>query len=248
MKLLQEYVIRQLSKRIGNIHCGAGYLCEAEDIDLAKVILDHPTLPEVLGKYGANTERLASLGSGDKGTAYSDGKLVIKLTSDIAEAYASHRIVGQQVPGVVQIYFVAAISQKRPEDELLYLIVQQRVDTNLTPTERELAEHIGYFLSSNRQWPFDLESTVRMVFQRIYMRTNQNLISPTNTEMVRQILQAVLNLYRYGVKYFDVGAGNVGKDGQGHYIIFDLGVSITKKTNLPVIEQLLDDREFILIP
>ena len=101
---------------------------------------------------------------------------------------------------------------------------------------------IGDYLATQGRWPFDIAQTTKDIYNHVYRKTSQNVISPDNTKMISQVLSAILNLYQKGgIKFFDVSPGNIGKDNNGNFMIFDLGISFSKKTALPVVEMLLGD-------
>lgn len=219
----------------------------ASHLDFQQVLQAHQSIPLLLQKYGVDLDSLSPLGSGDRGTAFSDGNLVVKITDDLTEATAAHKIAGMKMPGIAKILFAGSLAKgtgvKRPEgfptDQPLYLIIQEKADTTLSNMEERIADSIGDFLSVNGKWPFDVKQMTRAIYNNIYQTKGQNLISPANTKMIEQVLSAVLGLYlKGGIKYFDVGAANIGKDQEGNFVIFDLGVSISKRTALPVVEWL----------
>ncbi len=43
-----------------------------------------------------------------------------------------------------------------------------------------------------------------------------------------QLFEAVIRLWYAGIRFFDVQPGNTGKDNDGNYVLFDLGISTTK--------------------
>lgn len=218
----------------------------SEAIDLDKVLAQHQTLAGLLKKFNINPENLRAIGEGDRGTAFSDGKLVVKITDDDTEASSSYTILGKSLPGVVPILFVGALANN-VTGEPLYLIISELADTKLSPREKELADSIGDILVYQKQWPFDVDQVTNKVFVEIYKKTREVIRSPRDVAMVKQILKSVNNLYvTGGVKFFDVSDGNIGKDKDGNFVVFDLGISTSKRHSLPVVES-FDYRKLVMI-
>ena len=212
----------------------------------------HPGLAPELQKLGIDPSKLKPIGSGSRGTAFSDGRSVVKITDDPTEAQAAENTRGKSIAGIVPITYVAALAQKPEEEDPIFVIVQGIAQTNLTKQENLIANAIGRFLTlyggeKYARNPFDVAQGVRWVYNYLYLSTKESWISPSNTEMIKQILTAVISLHEKGINYFDVQGKNIGKDSSGKYQLFDLGVSVSRKTVLPTLEYLLDDRELPVI-
>jgi len=194
------------------------------------------TLPAVLSQHGAHMDKLKMIGQADKGTAYSDGDLVVKVTEDAKEARASaHVAAGNGVDGVNQILYVGEFAepieyQEPTDDEPIetqyYLIIQDKLNTRLSPMEKDMAHVMGDFLATNYRrlkWPLDHDRIKSILYWIQLQKTGRNYVSPKMDRMLDQLLDAVEQLREHGVEFFDVG-GNVGKDELGNYVLFDLGV------------------------
>jgi hypothetical protein len=218
-----------------------GLLLEADHLNLPEILQAHPTLPNVLREYGIDPEKLQILGSGDRGTAFSDGgPYICKITSDLAEAKASLTIQGVDIPGVAKVVYAARLA-RRVGGEPLYLVIQERANISISAREKKIAGLVGDYLIMQKQWPFDPNEATRKIYIDAYKRTGENLQSPDATNEISQLLGAVLNLHKNGVVYYDVSGENIGKDKKGNYCVFDLGVSTSRGGVLPVVEAILDD-------
>jgi hypothetical protein len=212
-----------------------------EDESLFSSLLDEfPSLRQTLKKFDVDIENIRFLSdAGSHGVAFTDGKYVVKLTDDKSEATSSAKIAGQHISGVNQIHYVGRFARETPyhdptisvEIVQYYLIIQNLLNTKLSPRERDMADIIGRYMEYTK-WPFNIEQAIRNIYQQVYIKTHENIISPLNTEILHSILKNVLTLYQYGVKYMDVNSGNIGKNEKGELMIFDLGVSETKNPNL----------------
>ena len=119
-----------------------------------------PSLDSYLHRFDIDTHDLHLLGSGNQGSAYSDGKYVVKFTEDTQEVKASARLLEKPVRGVNPIIHVGEFS--RPiiwhkgvfddddvgRDSQFYVIIQDLQSTNLSPEERAVANVVGNFLVS----------------------------------------------------------------------------------------------------
>jgi hypothetical protein len=235
---MEKTLIEQIAVGIGDIRINNGVFFEGEDIDLSIILQNHPSIVQVIQKAGVDPKNLKVLGSGDRGTAFSDGgDIIVKITTDLKEAFASHNVIGKKIPGIANIHYAAVIRQHPEDPEQFYLVIQDRVpDLKLSQTEKYIAGAIGEYLVELKRWPFDIKAARKTIYNELYMKTNQSFIGPVGDKMITQILAAVTNLYNAGVMYFDVSSENVGKDKQGNYIVFDLGISNTQRADLPVIE------------
>ena len=208
-----------------------------------QLLNDFPTLQPILKKYNVNTSKIRILSSaGSHGIAFTDGYYIVKLTDDKEEAKASHKIAGQKIPGVVFIYYAGKFARETQyhdpeitnEKTQYYLIIQDLVDTKISQNEANISTLVGNWLITRAKWPFNLEASIKDFYNYTYFQSHLNLISPTNTTIIRSLLRSVQNLYNHGVKYMDVSGGNIGKDKNGELVVFDLGVSETHQPTIPI--------------
>jgi hypothetical protein len=220
-----------------------GILFEDEAL-FGKLIEEFPTLEQILSKFGVDVTNIKVLSdTGSHGVAFTDGKLVVKLTDDPNEARSSAKIVGKTITGVNPIHYVGKLAHDIPyhdptittEKVQYYVIIQDMVDTRINKQEGLIANLVGDFLVLNKKWPLDIDWIIREIYREAYRKTHQNLISPRNTEIMRSLLQNVQALYSHGVKYMDVSRGNVGKDSEGNLVVFDLGVSETSPVEIATV-------------
>jgi hypothetical protein len=222
-----------------------------EGADLIQVLSTHfPTLVPKLKELGVQIDKLKMIGRGDKGTAFSDGNLVVKVTEDKNEARASANLMGYTTPGIAHILFVGQFADEiqyqeegdeEPIETLYYVIVQELVpDINLSAQEREIIELIGEFMLEYNNiipwhWktPFSVEIVKRMIYRHGLQKHQKNYQSPIADNIITQILTTLLKLWKqYNVKVLDIQPANIGKDASGNYIMFDLGVSESPKTGI----------------
>ena len=214
-----------------------------EGADLVDVLSKHfPNLDKVLQKHNINSSNLEMIGRGDKGTAFTDGNVVVKVTEDKREAMASANLIGSDIPNVNNIHAVYKFSKDIPYQEEgdeepietpYYLIIQDMLDTNLDRNEAAAAEAVGNFLiDMNRRlpWPFNPSALVNHVKNHHYMKKREMLGGPSVDNAIESLLGAVSNLYaKKHVKLLDVSSDNVGKDASGNLTLFDFGVSESPK-------------------
>lgn len=224
-----QKIARLMSEEVGGV------------IDLQTMLQTYPSINQVLAKFKVDPQKLRDIGSGDRGTAYSDGKIVVKFTTDEPEAHASYNIAGKNIPGVTPIHASYTLADKGL-GEPYFLVIQDLANTNLNQNEKAIANELGEFLTVI-DYPFNVDRTATLFFNWVFQKTKRNLIGPSATNMVKQILTAIMNLNKAGVHYFDVSGENVGKDAQGNYIIFDLGISETENAPLPVVEYIMFGRD-----
>ena len=206
-----------------------------------------PDLDKVLSKHDIDVSKLKMIGRGDKGTAFSDGNVVVKVTEDSREAMASANIIGADIPNVNHIYAVYKFGREIPYQEEgdeepistpYYLIIQDILDTKLNRNEKVAANSVGDFLvsmSSHLKWPFSPVSLIGPVKNFHYKKTHEILGGPGVDDAIFRLLRAVSNLYASrNVKFLDVSDDNVGKK-DGKLVLFDLGVSESPKIKLGTI-------------
>ena len=224
-------------------HC---LLFEGED--LIDVLSAHfESLPEVLAKAGVEIDNLRMIGRGDKGTAFSDGNVIVKVTEDAREAMASANMLGKKLNGVNNIHFVGKFPKEipyqeegdeEPIDTRYYVIVQDQLETGLSTREGKIADLVGDFLLDyydKIKWPFDSEKMVQNVYRYGYQKHKENFMSPSASTMIKALLDAAMGLNSVGIKFFDINSGNVGKNTKGNYTIFDLGISDAPHLDVPLI-------------
>ncbi len=218
-----------------------------EGADLVDVLTkEFPSLPHILQQQKVNINQLRMIARGDKGTAFTDGRVVVKITEDQNEAHASANIQGQTIPNVNKIHYVGKFmkaipyqeeTDEEPLDTEYYIIIQDLLQTRLTAQEQNVANILGQFLLEYHRklsWPFDLNKILDVFYKYAYVKTHENLKSPTADLMVKQILSALLRLKDKGITVLDVKDDNVGKDG-GNYVLFDLGISESPHIQIPTI-------------
>ena len=215
-----------------------------DDQLLNQLVAEFPSFPQILSKFGINPNDLQVLGkTGSHGVAFTDGKVVVKITDDKSEATASAKIAGRSVPGVNNIHYVGKFAKETPyhdpeiskENVQYYIIIQDLLSTKLSKQEAQMANMVGDFLVTNKRWPLDINQAIKDIYQAAYMKTHQNFISPGNTTVLASLLKNVQSLYSHGVKYMDVSSGNVGKNEKGELVVFDLGVSETRPSSISTV-------------
>jgi serine/threonine protein kinase len=218
-----------------------------EGADLVDVLTkEFPSLPQILQQQKVNISNLRMIARGDKGTAFTDGRVVVKITEDQNEAHASANIQGQTIPNVNKIHYVGKFMkaipyQEETDEEPLeteyYIIIQDLLHTKLTAQEQNVANILGQFMLKyymKLSWPFDLNKVLDIFYKYAYMKTHDNLKSPTADLMVKQILSALLRLKEKGITVLDIKDDNVGKNDNG-YVLFDLGISKSPHIHIPTI-------------
>lgn len=244
MKLYNLHSDKCISTRMIIEHC-----LMFEGTDLIDILSTHfKSLHKVLEKSGVNVGSLKMVGRGDKGTAFSDGKVIVKVTEDSREAMSSANMLGKKIKGVNNIHFVGKFPKEipyqeegdeEPIDTRYYIVIQDLLDTRLSSRESEIANLVGDFLSTyyNRiKWPFDVKKMINNVYHYGYQKYSKNFISPQHSAMIGDLLNAVISLNSIGVKFFDVSSENVGKNIKGDYTIFDLGISDSPPLDVPIIQ------------
>jgi len=218
---------------------------------------EFPGLGDYLKRFGVNIDKLYLLGAGTQGAAYSDGKVVVKFTEDDAEAKASMRLMERAVQGVNPIIHVGKfgklvkLGQFEGFDSQLYVIIQELQGTNLTHEERAIANIIGEFLIDyyhREESPAHRRGIglIAIMDKTPYTENNLDRLSTQLAKIAlkevagfgeskaalmiaRDIIKAVLRLYyEAGIRFYDVQPDNLGKDRDGNYVLFDLGVSTTR--------------------
>jgi len=186
-------------------------------------------------------DRLDYLGSGGMGAAFVDPhtNVVVKITSDQSEAYASMSVMRRPVQGVNRVNYVGKL--KKPvevwgKDKQLYIIIQERLDTSLTKTEIKAIDVVDEFLTrlgilqmkNTYEEIGDIEKTAKIHAREL---SAGNIIIE---HIVAELLEAILTLkIERGVTWEDMHPGNVGKDNDGNYVVFDLGVSLVHRKPIP---------------
>ena len=269
---------------------------EDEDADLLPALRARfQTLPAYLNNFGISIDNLDYLGSGCQGTAYSDGVHVVKFTEDDQEARAASRVLSRGgVRGISKIMDVKPLggtinwhsSAMRPEgrNAQFYVIIQELLNTKLTPEESSIAEIIGDFLveyyhredspktkqgqgitAAMSQRPPGEQSVLELapIFAKAALQFAierekaahpdsasveallEFLRDPRALEIAKGIMEAVIRLYyEAGVRYFDVQPGNLGKDSDGNYVLFDLGISTVSGKEDPGARGFVESPEF----
>lgn len=222
-----------------------------EGADLLPTVLQHfPALAGKLTTVGVNVNKLRYMTRGEKGSVFTDGKLIVKITEDWNEANASANIQKLEVPGVNRIHYVAKLAHEipyqeetdeKPIDTLYYVIVQDPIpNLSLQGWEKDLANMLRNFLVEyNREINWEMataEEYLPIFYEYRKNKTKTDIRTPGFSKLIKQIFQAVFNLYqRHGVKVLDVQSGNLGKDLSRNYVIFDLGVSESPRIPIDII-------------
>jgi len=228
-----------------------GLLLEDEQL-IQKLAVQFPTLPKILQKNNINVNNLKLLSKrGDHGLAFSDGQVVVKITDDKTEARAAANLVGKKLKGTNEIYHVGTFAQQLPYHDpqvakeldikgtyQYYLIIQELVDTNVSWQEEQVAHFIGDWLMANQEWPFNPDEALEDIKKIFSIESGEPefLEDPKNQQIALDLLTNVAELFKHGVKYLDVGAGNIGHNKSGRLVLFDLGVSESKPGRLSKIE------------
>jgi hypothetical protein len=231
----------KLSKLTGSV---CGILLEGPDL-LNVLLKQFPGLKDTISQY-ADINNLKMIGMGDKGTVFSDGNVVIKITEDASEAIASGNLVGIDIPGANKILLVKQFARpipykdiydEEPIDTKYYLIIQNKLDINLNPREKEITNLLGDFLSNNRlNYPLDIKRLKEVIFNYGYVKYHKMFKSPRADVILDRLLGTMQNLFvKRKVKLGDVSTQNIGKDADGNLTIFDFGLSDSPKINLPAV-------------
>lgn len=239
MNIIQE-IASLLSE---DIRHNNGLLLEDEIKLLDHLLEQFPSFSSKLAEHGVSVKGLRPIGKGAQGFAYSDGKLVVKVTEDDREAYSSMVVMNSDIAGVNKVLYVGKFAKEIPwsdefgdHDREFYLIIQDLVETEgLTEKEKEIADLVSGFLAVNidqfLSWP---EGEIAILAVQDYASEKGKKISGRDLNIVRQLLNIVRRLQRRGIRFYDVSSGNIGKR-DGKYVVFDLGISRSRKSDLDVI-------------
>ena len=217
-----------------------------EGPDLLPIMLKKfPKLNSIISKY-VNPESLKMIGRCSKGTAFSDGNIVIKITEDAGEALAAANMINFHIPGYVKTYEVGKFSAEVPYQEIgddepivtqYYVIIQDHLDTKLNSREKEILDLLGRYLSDKRiNYPINIKAVIDDVYIYGYKKEHMMYKSPTADGILTQILNIMNSLWRKrGIELGDVKDDNIGKDKDGKLTIFDPGLSKSPPVSVSVI-------------
>jgi serine/threonine protein kinase len=203
---------------------------------LDQLLQEFPTLRPILEKY-LDVDKIRLLGDGGShGIAFTDESKVVKITDDKSEAIASSKIAGKQIKGINNIWYVGRFSRETPyhdaeittEKVQYYVIVQDLLNINLSAREKQMSDIVGDYITDIK-WPINVPKAVDDIYIGYYRKHKQNIMSVSNTKIITSLLNNLNALYQHGITYLDVRSDNVGKDQNGNLVLFDLGVSVTKK-------------------
>jgi len=204
--------------------------------------LFHKKLAE---KHGIELDDIGkALGKGTMGVAFEYKNGVIKATKDMTEAFSSSAIKGKEVPGVVDIYRVVMFSWS---DSINYrfdshgafadkfeggfhfaFIVQEKLQPlspklkiKLQKRLKKFSKHMGdklaFFLRD-----YSRKRISRKSLQKIFMKLWKE------PGLYPGFWNAIDNLSRNGITFYDFHMGNLLADSAGKIKILDLGYSYTE--------------------
>jgi len=217
-----------------------------EGPDLLPIMLKKfPKLREIISKY-ANPDTLRIIGQCSKGTAFSDGNIVVKITEDSGEALAAANTIKQRIPGYVNTYEVGKFSEEIPyqdigDDEPIttqyYVIIQDKLNTKLSPREEEILDLLGHYLSDKKvAYPLNVAAIINDIYVYGYQKDHKIYKSPISDNILLQILSIMNNLWKKrGIELGDVRSDNIGKDKDGNLTIFDPGLSRSPRVQIQMI-------------
>lgn len=206
--------------------------------------LDALRVPALAGWAGfEHISELEFLGSGTMGYAWKLGDSVLKLSLDRHEAVTSAVILGHDLDHVIDIYDVGDIAKTRPQS--IYAIMQDYLPGDLSGEEEETIMRIfgayAFFAQVNLDDPVYLNIQLHRddyLMDRVESTMRSFLDGPEQLEIWDEILEGLLELAGLGIGYMDIHPGNVRKDANGRYVLFDIGRSVSESSPpVPLIEQ-----------
>ena len=187
-------------------------------------------------------DKFDMLGRGQNGTAYDIGNgIVLKLTTDEKEAFASNVIKGKKLKYTNEIYDVFSfidINKTRT-----YLIFQKLLaeisdkDVNVM-----IDEFCDFLAESGNYWkPTDSESRIKKIldsFFSIYQENDtvfyEKFLKKRDffKKLYAFILDSKKELEGYKVFFYDYHSGNIMLDSKGDFKLIDLGYSAAPETEI----------------
>lgn len=181
-------------------------------------LMDHEEIQGILSDIGINNIKMIS--SGNNGTAYDAGDVVIKVTGDLMEYANAIKLQGQSNTGAVDFYSAYKLSDdysNLASGSRYYLIVMEKI----TPA-KGMIEKIGNIIGENLTYPFTTNEKARLkslVFRKepAIKRHRQML------HKLEEILDAIESLNDLGIRLQDFHGENLGLDSNNNIKIYDLG-------------------------
>lgn len=194
------------------------------------------------------------LGSGANGHAFvqkDDPTKVLKITIDDTEANACARLVGVELKNVAKIFEVYKL---KISARTKYLIVQERLNEFSSQEEmyidtlfymwedydsidiakyknfKQFWEHYLDFLSSKNIGRCAADAGMATEDFKKLLSSKKFLI------IAEQLFNGLRELGKNKIKFYDYHAGNVLKDRQGNLKIIDLGVSVSPRVPMEILE------------
>lgn len=196
-------------------------------------VLSRPSMQTWAGYR--DTDECRFLGGGTRGRAYLiPGPKVLKITSDPTEAEACASIQGRRLSNVVKVYRVAEVARTEPQQ---YAILQQYLPEDLSDDEREIIDvaNIAFLtFAASHDVPVTgidwSDRRVRHEFRSFLAREFPFFDGNDKAEdVIPALMKGLTALRRAGVTFGDLHPGNVRKNAQGRYTLFDLGTSQTNR-------------------
>lgn len=149
-----------------------------------------------------------------------DQNRILKITSDVAEFNNSMRLLGKTPKYLPNIYLCKNIKYN---DEIYYVIVQEKIDTSKSKEYFQLFYELEMFLSSNYKIynddlfdDFTYNDNANKEILSALNKYNRNLF-----QFVIQIFYCLKEAKNFNIQTNDIHSDNLGlKD--GHLCIFDL--------------------------
>jgi hypothetical protein len=223
-QIIQEEVSRFLHEQLGHV--------ESRDL-LKTIIKDFPRTAKKLDLVGAR-----SAGEGFYGKAYkTPSGNVVKITSDASEAQVSAKLIGKKLKYVANIQAVYKLPLVKIESDdvygqtekmQLYAVVQERL-YKLSPRDQNLIDMFDQHETS----PKDIEDTIEWLQsdETHAIHPNERL-DPKELKRAKELLAAVKDLARFGIKFKDLHSGNVMRSKDGRLKLIDLRGSAKKRPKL----------------
>lgn len=203
-----------------------------------------PSIHKFLEGHGIG--RLSPVGSGAHGSAYTDGDKIVKFTDDSREAMASWNLIGKSVPGVNRIVDVKSTSPipvifeegDEPVHVPFYVIIQEKVDTDLSEVQAKVANAFGDWYSGVRDNPPLNFYEVRREIEPFAAKQGLSMRERGADAALYQIISSINNLAKHDVDFRDVSAQNTGVNEEGKITLFDLGVSRSPRAEIQQVARL----------
>ena len=172
------------------------------------------------------------LGAGSNGIAFvTNDDRVFKVTKDKDEALVSTSIIDESFKNVVKIYDVFKFV-KLP----IYGIVQEKLDKTLPDEYTSLVDDLYKFWDGTGYYKHKMLSMSTDEVLDEFLKKHKATLDDEESDIAKQILSGLLQLYKAGTFYRDLQIGNVGLLG-GTVKIFDLGNSNPPVVNISSLEE-----------